>query len=198
MSKSAAPGRAAKAIRPLTGVFLACVVLAAAGGLLYVLLAGPRQTAASDTGALVAEPRSYVGKVVPMQHIQPVIGNGQIRILLDEVIQAGIVGFSAQNDQGDPVPMMVYLQPSGHIKAGTAQCACGGDSFLLAGRAVVCDACRAAYDIDTLAYLSGAAICARYPLAPIDLHMADGVVAIAQKDVPGRRNQDQAETGATS
>lgn len=176
--------------RRLLPVFLIAGVVAVVAGLvLYALLAQPNLPADGETGIMVADARSYVGQVVYMQIIQPEIEDGKIKIPLAEVTQANIVGFTTTNDRGDPVPMMVYITPSGRLNASTAQCACGSCSFSLAGRTVVCDACRSTYDIENQSYLSGAAICARYPLTVMNPVVSDGVIEIDQQDALIWRNQ---------
>lgn len=187
-----------KKSRLLPIVLITCIVAAAAGLFLYGLRLGLNQSAAGSASNPVADPRSYVGQVVAMQNIQPVIEDGKIKVKLAEVIQAGIVGFTTENDRGDAVPMMVYITPSGRLNAGTAQCACGNSSFSLAGRAVVCDACRSTYDIEYLTYLSGAAICEKYPPTAMMPVVEDGIVEIEQQDVLRWRNQARENAGGVS
>ena len=170
-------------------VFLIAGVLTVVAGLvLYVLIAQPNLPAGGESGILVADARSYVGQIVYMQIVQPEIENGKIKIPLADVTQANIVGFTTANDQGEPVPIMVYIAPSGRLNASTAQCACGSCSFSLAGRAVVCAACRSTYDIENQSYLSGAAICAKYPLTVLKPVVSDGVVEIDQQEALIWRN----------
>lgn len=163
------------------------VGLSAVGWLIYALLSQP-SPATGTLGDPVAAPRSYVGKVIQAQVMEPVVENGKVMLKLADVDQANIIRFELTNDLGDPVPMMVYITSSGRLYAGDALCACGCSEFSLAGKALVCSSCRSTYDIETQKYLSGAAICEQYPPTSMLPVVQDGLIVISQSKVLSWRN----------
>lgn len=162
--------------------------LLAVGWLIYALLSQPNPATVGDP---VAAPRSYIGKVVQAQVMEPVIENGKVMLKLTDVDQANIVRFELTNDLGDPVPMMVYITSSGRLYAGDSLCACGCSEFSLAGKALVCSSCRSTYDIENQKYLSGAAICEQYPPTSMQPAVQDGWITISQSKVLNWRNSQR-------
>ncbi len=165
--------------------------LSLAGWLVYTLLSQPTPDSSITLTEPVAASRSYIGKVVAAQIMEPVVENGQVMLKLADVDQANIVRFELANDLGDPVPMMAYITSSGRLYAGDALCACGCSEFVLAGKALVCNNCRSTYDIENQNYLSGAAICEQYPPTSMQPVVQDGWIMISQSKVLNWRNSQQ-------
>lgn len=173
----------------LVMIILALLIAAGSGFAMYRWATKP--AAAQFFGDPVAEPRSYIGRVVPAMVIKPVISEGKIAIRLADVLQWQIVRFELTNDASQPVPMMAYITTSGRLYVGCGICACGGCDFSLAGQALVCDSCRSTYHIENQKYLSGAASCAKYPPQAMKSVVIDDLIVINQTEVLNWRNPIQ-------
>ena len=144
----------------------------------------PTQATTEYFGEPVAVPRSYVGRVVSMARVEPVVENGQIKLPLAEIDRNNIVFFELENDQGTLVPMMAYITPSGRLFAGSSMCEpCRGRTFSLAGETLVCDTCRTTYTIEDHRFISGAAICGSYAPVYMNPVVTNGMVVIDQQQV---------------
>jgi hypothetical protein len=130
-------------------------------------------------GEPVAESRSYVGKLISMTEVEPLIEDEMIKIPLEAVDSNNIVSFTVENDQGFAVPMMAYITPSGRLFAGSSMCEpCRGRTFSLAGETLVCDTCRTTYTIEDHQFISGAQACGAYPPVYMDPLVEDGTINI--------------------
>ncbi|MEW5921355.1 MAG: hypothetical protein AB1796_10520 [Bacillota bacterium] len=103
-------------------VMLAMAVLAIT--LFAFKVTRPPETGASAFafGEPVVEPRSYVGKLISMTEVEPLIENEMIKIPLAAVDGNDIVSFTVENDEGFAVPLMAYITPSGRLFAGSSMC----------------------------------------------------------------------------
>jgi len=131
----------------------------------------------------VTSPRSYVGKVVQSQPVQPVIENGQARIKLADVDQLNIVDFELKNSQNVSVPIMAYITSSGSLFVGHSTCACGSLKYFLAGEALVCSSCRTTFTIEEQEFISGAASVGNDPPTRIKYVIEDGMIVIDLSDL---------------
>lgn len=130
-------------------------------------------------GEPVVEPRSYVGKLVPMTEVEVLIEDAMIKVPLSLLENHSIVSFSVENDQGFAVPLMAYITPSGRIFAGSSMCEpCRGRTFSLAGETLVCDTCRTTYTIEGHEFISGSAACGAYPPIYMQPLLQDGMLNI--------------------
>jgi len=171
-----------------TALLLAVVLAVVGVGTVVLATRRPGSAGVQYFGEPVAAPRSYVGRVVSMTRVEPLVENGEIKIPLSEIDRNNIVYFELENDQGTPVPLMAYITPSGRLFAGSSMCEpCRGRTFSLAGETLVCDNCRTTYTIEDHKFISGAAICGSY--APVNMSpvVRDGVVVIDQQQVLGWR-----------
>ncbi|MBS3977950.1 MAG: DUF2318 domain-containing protein [Syntrophomonadaceae bacterium] len=169
---------------PLLLVLLAATLAIVGVGVALPAFLKPNLVSEEYLGEPVASPRSYVGRVVSMTPIKPVVSEGQIKFPLAIVDKYHIVFFELQNDQGFQVPLMAYITPTGRLFAGSSMCEpCRGRTFSLAGETLVCDTCRTTYTIEGRKFISGAAICGTYP--PVDMNpvVKDGMVIIDQQKV---------------
>jgi len=81
-------------------------------------------------GDVVASPRSYIGEVISMTSVEPVIESNLVKIPLSQVSENNIVSFEIANSEGDLVPLMAYITPTGRLFAGSSMCEpCGGRTF---------------------------------------------------------------------
>jgi hypothetical protein len=163
-------------------------VVAAAGFLAFLFFPRHAASPSSTLGEPVAAARSYIGKVEQMTPIQPVVENGMIRFALSDVDKANIVSFEMENDERFLVPMMAYITSSGRLFVGCSLCACGGKTFSLAGKALVCDTCRSTYDIETQLFLAGVSLCRKYPPVPMKVTVANGRILLDRSNVLKWRN----------
>lgn len=172
-------------------------LIAAAFGVVLVAVVlfmafGPKdsQEEGNYFGDSVVSSRSYIGEFISMTSVEPVIEDGKIKIDLDEVDQYNIVSFEVANDEGELVPLMVYVTPSGRVFAGSSMCEpCRGRTFSLAGETLVCDTCRTTYDIETHEFLSGSKACGSYPPVNMNPQVEEGRVIINLEDVLSWRSR---------
>jgi hypothetical protein len=172
--------------RPKLNITLLIVVAVAVAAAGMVLLAGrgPGQPAVQYFGEPVAAPRSYIGRVVAMTRVEPLVENGQIKIPLAEVDKNNIVYFELENDQGTLVPMMAYITPSGRLFAGSSMCEpCRGRTYSLAGETIVCGACRTTFTIEDHRFISGATVCGSFAPVYMNPVIEDGMVIIEHQQV---------------
>lgn len=135
-------------------------------------------------GEPVAATRSYIGEFISMTEVEPIIEDGKIKLSFDDVDQASIVYFEAENDEGTVVPLMAYITPSGRLFAGSSMCEpCRGRTFSLAGETLVCDVCRTTYTIEDHIFISGAEACGQYPPVNMNGTIEDGQIIIDQQEV---------------
>jgi hypothetical protein len=150
-------------------VILAVVLVAAFA--LYQFAGRPQPAAGGYFGEPVASPRSYIGRVVSMTPVNPVITGDEIGIPLSELEEKEIVYFEVANNEGTLVPLMAYITPSGRVFAGSSMCEpCRGRTFSLAGETLVCDTCRTTYTIEGHEFLAGSPVCGSYP--PVNMQAA--------------------------
>jgi len=151
---------------------------------ILIYLGVSSKTPQSDLpGKVVAEPRSYIGKIEQAQTIQPDFNDGQVRIELADVDRLNIVDFELSNNKGEIVPVMAYITSSGRLFVGNSICACGGIKFSLAGEVLVCDSCRTTFTIEDQKFMSGSVTAGKNPPARIKSVVENGMIVIEQSDV---------------
>jgi len=168
---------------PMIIVLLAVVIAGAFGAF---LLSGSSGDTAIDLpfGEPVANTRSYIGRVVSMTPVEPLIEAEKVSISLDLLEAYNIVYFEVENQDGFQVPLMAYITPSGRIFTGSSMCEpCQGRYFSLAGETLVCDACRTTYTIESHEFISGSRDCGSYPPVYMKPVVENGMVSIALEDI---------------
>jgi uncharacterized protein YbaR (Trm112 family) len=185
MSKQAKGKKEQFTLKPKLNITLSLVIAVAVIGVVAAFQASrPTQATTDYFGEPVAAPRSYVGRVVSMTRVTPVVENEQVKIPLAEIDRNNIVYFELENDQGTLVPLMAYITPSGRLFAGSSMCEpCRGRTFSLAGETLVCDNCRTTYTIEDHRFISGATICGSYAPVYMNPVVTDGMVVIDQQEV---------------
>ncbi len=162
----------------------ALLVVLAAAFALYQHTTTPAQADKGYFGEPVTSPRSYLGRVVSMTPVEPVIAGDEIRIPFSEVEEMGIVYFEVANDEGFLVPLMAYITPSGRIFAGSSMCEpCLGRTFSLAGETLVCDNCRTTYTIESHEFISGSVACGSYPPVNMQATLQGDMLIIPLQEV---------------
>lgn len=159
------------------------VVLIAA--IVFVMVtSGGDQEAINYFGEPVAESRSYIGELISMTTIEPVIENDKVLIPLETVDQNNIVYFEIENDENKLVPLMAYITPSGRLFVGSSMCEpCRGRTFSLAGETLVCDACRTTYNIEDHEFISGSTVCGSYPPVNMNPTINQGTIEIDLQEI---------------
>jgi hypothetical protein len=153
------------------------------GLLIFVGFYLANRNASSALELQVTSPRSYIGKVVPSQSVQPLIENGQARIRLADVEELNIVDFEIEKSGNTSVPVMAYITSSGRLFVGHSTCACGSLKYFLAGEALVCSSCRSTFTIEDQEFISGAASVGSEPPARIKYVIEDGMIVIDLSDL---------------
>ncbi|MDW7738996.1 MAG: Fe-S-containing protein [Bacillota bacterium] len=142
------------------------------------------ETSGSFFGEPSAPTRSYIGRVVTMTRVEPLIDDAWATITLEELEEKDIVFFEVENDEGFMVPLMAYITPSGRVFTGSSMCEpCQGRYFSLAGETLVCDTCRTTYTIENHEFLSGSQACGQYPPVYMKPEVDNGLVKIALSDI---------------
>lgn len=145
------------------------IVLLVAAGVIIFFMNRSTSDETNYYGEPVAESRSYIGQVISMTSITPEVKEDKVIFPLEEVDSNNIVYFELENDQGELVPIMAYLTPTGRLFVGSSMCEpCRGQKFSLAGETLVCDTCKTTYNIETHEFLSGAAVCGELP--PVNMN----------------------------
>ncbi len=130
-------------------------------------------------GEPVAGARSYVGDLISMTEVEPLIEDEMIKIPFEAVDNNSIVNFNVENDEGFLVPLMAYITPSGRLFAGSSMCEpCRGRTFSLAGETLVCDVCRTTYTIEDHQFIAGSQACGSYPPVYMEPLVEDGTINI--------------------
>jgi hypothetical protein len=166
---------------PLLAGILAVIAVVV---VVFVRAGGSGQAQVEYFGEPVAASRSYIGQIVAMTRVEPVIEDGEIRIPFADVDRYNIVYFEAENDEGTVVPLMAYITPSGRLFVGSSMCEpCRGRTFSLAGETLLCDTCRTTYTIEEHKFISGAVACGSYPPVNMNGRVEDGNVVFDQAEV---------------
>lgn len=138
----------------------------------------------SLSGEPSARTRSYIGRVVPMTTIEPIIEGDWVNISLSLLEEKDIVYFEVENNAGFMVPLMAYITPTGRIFTGSSMCEpCAGRYFSLAGETLVCDTCRTTYTIEGREFISGSQDCGSYPPVAMHSKVENGMVSVALEDI---------------
>lgn len=169
-----------KSNKKLVIVFLVLALAAALILYLTTLSNTPKESLSSE---VVAEPRSYIGKIEKAKTIQPEILNGKAMINLADVDQMNIAYFELNSLEGDLLPLMAYITSSGRLFVGHSVCACGSHGFFLAGEVLVCESCRTTFTIEDQKFVSGSTTAGKNPPSRIKSVIENGVIVIEQSDL---------------
>ena len=160
---------------------VATVVLIMAG-FVYLLL--PRDSGAEPK---TSSPPPAVGKMdstgqrIQMTDITARVENGKISIPLDVVKEKKIVRFEYETN-GVRKPLLSYVSPTGKVVTAVSVCEpCRSTKFHLKGNSIVCNACFAEWDMETLRGIKGG--CLNYPPDAIPNKVEKGQILIDEKIV---------------
>jgi hypothetical protein len=158
--------------------------------------------ASTDTAVPAGSPEAdYIGRLLPDGYQPPQVADrdlytqtiamsaigseqadGSVSVPLSEVLAKKIVKFDYTRADGELLPLIAYVKPSGALFVGVSYCPpCEGEGqHIAADGTLTCDACGTKRDLETNAGISGA--CQLYPLDEIpvtvdgDVITADGAV----------------------
>lgn len=136
--------------------------------------------------ALSPQEQEYAGRFLPANYVEPTVAErtlytstvqmgvvsgtqseGGISIPLDGVVANKIVQFDYQRADGQALPMIAYVKPSGDLFVGVNYCPpCEGEGQRIEGDGTLtCESCGTKRNLETNAGISGA--CKLYPLDEI-------------------------------
>ncbi len=171
--------RNSKKRRFMFPVAIVCLIMGA-------LISGP------TPGDTQADPRSSsappvtgkietTGQQIRMTDITGKVENGKISIPLDVVKEKKIVRFEYEAN-GVRIPLLSYITPTGKVVTAVSVCEpCRSTKFHLRDKSVVCNACFAEWDIETLRGIKGG--CLKYPPDVVPNKIEKGQILIDEKVV---------------
>jgi hypothetical protein len=135
-------------------------------------------------GSPIASARTYIGEVISAADVEPVIENGQIKIPFEEIDKNNMVHYEIENNEGELVPMMAYITPSGRLFAGSTFCEpCLSRKYDIAGETLVCDVCGTTYDIENHKFIEGSPSCGALPPIYMNPRVEDGMMILEHEKV---------------
>jgi uncharacterized protein len=118
------------------------------------------------------------GQQIRMTDITAKVENGKISIPLNAVKEKKIVRFEYEAR----IPLLSYITPTGRVVTAVSVCEpCRSTKFHIRENSIVCDACFAEWDIETLRGVKGG--CLNYPPDVIPNRVEKGQILIDEKVV---------------
>jgi uncharacterized membrane protein len=109
------------------------------------------------------------------------VENGKISIPLNVVKEKKIVRFEYEAN-GARIPLLSYVTSTGKVVTAVSVCEpCRSTKFHLKGNSIVCNACFAEWDMETLRGIKGG--CLNYPPDAIPNKVEKGQILIDEKIV---------------
>ncbi len=123
----------------------------------------------------------YWSRATRMTDVTAKVENGIISIPLDVVKEKKIVRFEYQGN-GKRIPLLAYVAPSGKVVTAVSVCEpCRSTRFHVREKVIVCNACYAEWNLETLAGIKGG--CLKYPPDVIPNKVDKGQILIDEKPV---------------
>jgi uncharacterized protein len=175
------PGQAKNSKRSMLR-FATFIVAVMAGGLFYRSIPANSGT---DSKPLSQPPAAgkmdSTGEAIRMTDIIPKVENGKISVPLNVVKEKKIVRFEYESN-GTRIPLLSYITPTGKVVTAVSVCEpCRSTKFHIKGNSIVCNACFAEWDIETLRGIRGG--CLNYPPDVIPNKVEKGQILIDEKIV---------------
>jgi uncharacterized membrane protein len=121
------------------------------------------------------------GQQIRMTDITGTVENGKISIPLNVVKEKKIVRFEYEAN-GARIPLLSYVTSTGKVVTAVSVCEpCRSTKFHLKGNSIVCNACFAEWDMETLRGIKGG--CLNYPPDAIPNKVEKGQILIDEKIV---------------
>ncbi len=123
----------------------------------------------------------YWARATRMTDVTAKVENGIISISLDVVKEKKRVRFEYQGN-GTRIPLLAYVAPSGKVVTAVSVCEpCRSTRFHIREKVIVCNACYAEWNLETLAGTKGG--CLKYPPDVIPNKLDKGQILINEKPV---------------
>ncbi len=137
-------------------------------------------------GEVVAEPRSYEGRIRKMTELVPELNGERIELPFHKIDRHDIVYFEIENENGFAVPVMAYITPTGRLFVGVSLCeGCGGRRYALAGDTLLSENCRTIFKIEDHRFIRGSRRCRDYPPQLLDWSLEEDTLVIPREEVLG-------------
>lgn len=121
------------------------------------------------------------GQQIRMTDITAKVENGKISISLNVVKEKKIVRFEYEAN-GTRIPLLSYITPTGKVVTAVSVCEpCRSTKFHIRDNSIVCNACFAEWDMETLRGIKGG--CLNYPPDAIPNKVENGQILIDEKIV---------------
>jgi uncharacterized membrane protein len=162
--------------------FAAAIAGVIMGGLFYGLMPGDSKAdpRASSVPPVPGKIES-AGQQIRMTDITGTVENGKISIPLNVVKEKKIVRFEYEAN-GARIPLLSYVTSTGKVVTAVSVCEpCRSTKFHLKGNSIVCNACFAEWDMETLRGIKGG--CLNYPPDAIPNKVEKGQILIDEKIV---------------
>jgi hypothetical protein len=195
--KPAAPQKPAKNNLLIIGIIAVAVI---AGGVWFATKGSTSSPAGVGTASAATAPpeeQKYIGRLLPAGYTEPSLAAAQtysgtikmttvtggmtktdMTIPVSELVADKIVYFEHQRTDGQTLPLIAYIKPSGKLFVGVSFCLpCKGTKQRIEGGQLVCEACGTTRDLETGVGLSGS--CKLYPLDEVPATVSGGTITIA-------------------
>jgi len=165
--------------------------------------AGTQGTTAPGTTAPTASPeeQKYIGRLLPEGYAAPTVEpvsytsvtkmtdvtatakGKKVTLPIAEIIAAKMAFFEYTRPDGQAIPMVAYVRPSGKLFVGVSYCIpCKGTKqYVDADGTLTCDSCGTKRDLETGVGISGA--CRLYPLDEVVSEVAGDKLVIQKSDL---------------
>ncbi|RPJ04025.1 MAG: DUF2318 domain-containing protein [Deltaproteobacteria bacterium] len=158
------------------------VIFAVMGGFFFGFIhvdsgADPRPPSSPPVAGKTDSP----GEAIRMTEIAAKIEKGKISIPLKSVQEKKIVRFEYEGN-GARIPLLSYVTPTGKVVTAVSVCEpCRSTRFHIRGKSIVCNACSAEWDLETLKGIRGG--CLNYPPDAIPNKVEKDQIVIDEKTV---------------
>jgi len=199
-SKPAAAKVAPKRKSNKTALIIAAVGVVAVIGILFAANQGAKKAAAT----IPADEAKYIGRYLPKDYQEPKVAepttynqtitmtpvtatdDGKaVSLNTADVTNGKIVSFEVKRADGQSVPMVAYVKPSGKLFVGVSYCVpCQGTGQRIdADGTLTCETCGTKRTLETGVGLSGA--CKLYPLDELTASVAGGKITVQKSAIEG-------------
>ena len=166
---------------PRTRVYSIIAVVILGGFVSWLLPVNSHADPGTPLPPLPAKKADSGGQAIRMTDVTAKVENGKISLSLDVVKEKKIVRFEYESN-GVRVPLLSYVAPSGKVVTAVSVCEpCRSTKFHIRGNSIVCNACFAEWDIETLQGIRGG--CLKYPPDVIPNKIEKGQILIDEKVV---------------
>jgi hypothetical protein len=175
---------------------LGAVAVVAVVALVALLSAGGQDDAGSTTASSSQE-QDYIGRYLPVGYSEPTVADrtlygetigmtdvtamqqgGSLELALDSVTTNKIVRFYHTKPDGEMLPLIAYVKPSGDLFVGVSYCPpCEGEGQRIeTDGTLTCEACGTKRNLESNEGISGA--CKLYPLDEVPASVKGDTIVV--------------------